>query len=190
MHFANCNHFLIALGANLGGSTGKNAEAIRDALGMIERAGIKATQTSDLWRTPAFPADSGPDFVNGCARLETALGPQALLRVLHEVEARLGRVRGARWAARVIDIDLLAAGAQILPDRATQARWMALSPQDQQRLAPDQLILPHPRLHERAFVLVPLAQIAPDWEHPVLKKTVRALERALDPAERAQIRPI
>jgi len=190
MHFANCNHFLIALGANLGGSTGKNVEAIRVAIGMIERAGIKAIMTSDLWRTPAFPADSGPDFVNACAQLETALTPQELLTVLHDVEARLGRVRGARWAARVIDIDLLAAGAQILPDRPTLERWMTLPPEEQRHHAPDALILPHPRLHERAFVLVPLAQIAPDWEHPVLKKTVRALEMALDPAERAQIRPI
>lgn len=190
MHFANCNHFLIALGANLGGSTGNNAKAIHAAIGMIEEVGGKATITSDLWRTPAFPADSGPDFVNACIRLESTLTPEALLQVLHQIEARLGRVRGPRWAARVIDIDLLAAGAQILPDRATLDHWMALPPEDQRQRAPDTLILPHPRLHERAFVLVPLAQIAPEWEHPVLKKTVRSLEMALDPALRAQIRPI
>lgn len=190
MQFANCNHFLIALGANLGGSTGINAEAIGAAIGMIEEAGVKATMTSDLWRTPAYPIGSGPDFVNACAGLETRLAPRELLAVLHRTEAALGRVRGARWAARVIDIDLLAAGTQIIPDRPTLERWMTLSSEDQRRLAPDELILPHPRLHERAFVLVPLAQIAPDWEHPVLKKTVRALEHALDPTERAQIRPI
>jgi len=190
MHFANCNRFLIALGANLGGSPGKNADVINVALGMIERVGIKATLTSDLWRTPAFPADSGPDFVNACACLETALSADGVLDILHEVEAALGRVRGARWGARVIDIDLLAAGPLILPDAATLAHWMALPAEDQRRLAPDGLILPHPRLHERAFVLVPLAQIAPEWEHPVLKKTVRELESALDPDARAQIRPI
>jgi len=190
MHFANCNRFLIALGANLGGSPGKNAEMIRAAIGMIERAEITATLTSGLWQTPAFPAGSGPDFVNACAQLESALAPQALLEVLHRIEAEMGRERGKRWAARVIDIDLLAAGAQMLPDRATLARWMALTPDEQMRLTPDALILPHPRLHERAFVLVPLAQIAPEWEHPLLKKTVRELEQALDPAARASIRPI
>ncbi len=190
MQIANCNHFLIALGANLGGSVRKNAEAIHSAIGMIERMGVKATMTSNLWRTPAFPADSGPDFVNACARLETTLEPQALLDVLHEVEARLGRVRGVRWAARVIDIDLLAAGDRIVPDRMKVAFWMNLPPDDQRQLTPDELILPHPRMHERAFVLVPLAQIAPDWQHPVLKKTVRALEMALDPVERAAIRRI
>lgn len=190
MQIANCNHFLIALGANLGGSAGKNAEAIRAAIGMIERAGIKATMTSDLWRTPAFPADSGPDFVNGCASIETALSPHELLGVLHDVEAGLGRVRGARWSARTIDIDLLAADAQMLPDRETLTFWMNLPPEKQRQLEPKELILPHPRLHERAFVLVPLAQIAPDWEHPLLKKTVRAMEKALDAEARAQIRPI
>ena len=189
MQNANCNRFLIALGANLGGTAEKNAAAIDAAIGMIEQAGIKATQRSDDWRSPAFPADSGPDFVNACACLETALTPQELLAVLHGIEAELGRTRGARWAARVIDIDILAAGALILPDRETQAHWMALPPEDQRRLAPEELILPHPRLHERAFVLVPLAQIAPDWVHPVLQRSVRVMEAALDPAERAQIRP-
>lgn len=190
MHFANCNCLLLALGANLGQSPGKNAKVIKSAIGMIEAAGIRAALTSDFWRTPAFPADSGPDFVNACVQVESSLEPEALLHVLHDIEAKLGRVRGARWGARVIDIDLLAAGQAILPDEATVRHWMALPPTDQRRMAPDRLILPHPRLHERAFVLVPLAQIAQDWEHPVLKKTVRALCDALDPAERAQIRPI
>lgn len=190
MHFPNCNSLLIALGANMGGSPQKDEQVINIALGMIAQAGIKATMTSGLWKTPAFPPGSGADFVNACARLETTLDPAALLQVLHGIEAALGRERAQRWGARVIDIDLLAAGAQILPDRETLEHWMNLPPADQQRLAPDRLILPHPRLHERAFVLVPLAEIAPDWEHPVLKKTVRALRDALGPAELARIRPI
>jgi len=190
MHFANCNCLLIALGANMGISPEKNERVINNALGMIAEAGIKVTITSGMWQTPAFPAGSGPDFVNACARLDSALDPAALLQVLHGIEAALGRARVQRWGARVIDIDLLAAGAQILPDRETLDHWMNLPAEDQRRLAPDRLILPHPRLHERAFVLVPLAEIAPDWEHPALKKTVRALRDALDPAELARIRPI
>ncbi|MCC5971503.1 MAG: 2-amino-4-hydroxy-6-hydroxymethyldihydropteridine diphosphokinase [Pararhodobacter sp.] len=190
MQFANCNRFLIALGANLGGSPEKNAKAIHAAIGMIEARELSATITSDLWVTPAFPAGSGPDFVNACLQVEAALDPEAMLTLLHEIEATLGRVRRARWGARVIDIDLLAAGSLILPDLATVRHWMDLSPDEQRHVAPDRLILPHPRLHERGFVLVPLTQIAPEWEHPVLKTTVQALEQALDPGERAQIRRI
>ncbi|KPQ07957.1 MAG: 2-amino-4-hydroxy-6-hydroxymethyldihydropteridine diphosphokinase FolK [Rhodobacteraceae bacterium HLUCCA12] len=190
MQIANCNCFLIALGANLGGTPEKNASVIYAAIGMIAAAGIKVTRTSNFWQTPAYPADSGPDFVNACACVDSDLEPDMLLAVLHEVEARLGRVRRVRWGARAIDIDLLAAGSRILPDAVTLRSWMDLGAADQRRLAPDRLILPHPRLHERAFVLVPLAQIAPDWVHPVLKKSARELEQALDPAEKAQIRPI
>ena len=190
MRFANRNTFLIALGANESDSTLKNAEAIRAALNEIESACEADVQASGLWRTPAFPQGAGPDFANACARVECALSPGAMLDRLHDIEARMGRVRTRRGGARVIDLDLLGAGALILPDRETVERWMMLAPGDQQRLAPDRLILPHPRLHERAFVLVPLAQIAPDWVHPLLGRSVQAMRDALDPADLAEIRPI
>ena len=102
----------------------------------------------------------------------------------------MGRVRTQRWGQRVIDLDLLAAGDRVLPDPATQRHWMDLPEDQQRRLAPDTLILPHPRLHQRAFVLVPLADVAPDWVHPVLGQSVAQMRDALDPAEVAQIRPL
>lgn len=102
----------------------------------------------------------------------------------------MGRVRTKRWGQRVIDLDLIGAGDRVLPDAQTFAQWHDLPLEVQLERAPDQLILPHPRLQDRSFVLVPLAEIAPDWVHPILNKTVQQLKDALDPADLAQIKPI
>lgn len=90
----------------------------------------------------------------------------------------------------MLDLDLLAVGDLICPDIARYRDWAGLGLQDQMRLAPGELILPHPRMHERAFVLVPLMDIAPDWRHPVLGKTVAEMHAALDPADLAEIWPV
>ncbi|MEM9735430.1 MAG: 2-amino-4-hydroxy-6-hydroxymethyldihydropteridine diphosphokinase, partial [Pseudomonadota bacterium] len=107
-----------------------------------------------------------------------------------EVEAALGRERPARWAPRVCDLDLIAVGEAVLPDPETQAAWMALDRGRAQTVVPPRLILPHPRLQERAFVLVPLADIAPEWRHPILGQTARELCDGLDAAALAEIRPL
>lgn len=99
-------------------------------------------------------------------------------------------MRETRWAARTLDLDLIAQGDTVLPDLQTQADWIALSRADQMRMAPDKLILPHPRMQDRAFVLTPMAQIAPDWRHPVLGHTVAEMLAALPEAEHAGLEPI
>jgi 2-amino-4-hydroxy-6-hydroxymethyldihydropteridine diphosphokinase len=171
--------FLIALGSNLSGTAGSPRDGLEAALCAMKRHRIRVVAQSGWWRSPAYPPGSGPDFVNAAARVEAALEPQALLAALHEVEAELGRSRPRRWAPRVCDLDLLAAGDAIYPDRATVAAWMALPPAEQAERTPDRLLLPHPRLHERAFVLVPLLEVAPDWRHPILDRTVREMFEAL-----------
>lgn len=141
------------------------------------------------FRTPAFPPGSGPAFLNAAMTFPTTLDPPALLEVLHAVERRTGRTRTRRWEPRICDLDLLAMGDIILPDRATVQAWMALDDAQAIERMPDRLLLPHPRMHRRAFVLVPMADIAPEWRHPVLEITVAQMVRALAPRDQAAITP-
>lgn len=187
MQNANSNTFLLALGANAGPSPHDDAERLEKALRRIDFTLGRVQALSRTYRTPAFPQGAGPDFANACAVVESRLSPVAMLDGLHAIEAAMGRVRGARWAQRLIDLDILAMGDSVLPDRATVQRWMTLADEDQRRNAPESLVLPHPRLHERAFVLVPLADVAPDWVHPLTGQSVRAMAAALDDAARAAI---
>ena len=170
---------LVALGSNLpvGGvdateTVAAAAETIGRELGLIR-------SMSRLFRTPAFPAGSGPDFVNAALVLDTDLPPADLLSGLHRIESDFGRVRRERWAARALDLDLLAYDDLVLPDAETHRKWVELPLDQQMQLAPDEMILPHPRLAERAFVLVPLADAAPDWQHPITGLTVSQMLNTL-----------
>ena len=190
MQNANRNQFLLALGSNALAEPPASALLIGEALAKLKGEGVEIIAASRMWRTPAWPPGNGPDFANSCVVVESAHTAQALLAVLHSVEAGMGRVRLHRWGQRVIDLDLLAAGQAILPDCGTVSQWMALVPSDQSRLTPPHLLVPHPRMHQRGFVLVPLAEVAPNWVHPVLGQSVAQMLAALDPAEIAEIRPI
>ncbi len=170
---------LIALGANLPSPAGPPRATLEAALDALEAEGVAVVGRSRWYRTPAFPPGAGPDFVNGAAALETDMAPQALLSALHRIERALGRDRRRRWAPRACDLDLLAWGAEVAPDAASVAGWIALDPAAQAERAPAGLVLPHPRLHERGFVLRPLADVAPDWVHPVLGRSVREMLAAL-----------
>ncbi len=118
------------------------------------------------YRSAPVPASDQPWFVNGVARLETELEPQALLAALHAVESALGRERRVRNEARAIDLDLLDYAGRIDPGPAP--------------------VLPHPRLEGRAFVLAPLADLAPDWRHPVSGARAADLLARVDPAQHAE----
>lgn len=180
----------VALGSNLPATTASPAALVRQALRLLEGDSVSLAAQSRLVRSPAFPAGSGPDYVNAVVMLNTCLSARALLARLHAIEAELGRERQVRWGARCIDLDLLFYDQQILPDVATYNRWKNLPPESQMHEAPDELILPHPRLQDRAFVLVPLAGIAPEWLHPVLGLSVRALLERLPVANIREITPL
>ena len=100
---------------------------------------------------------------------------QNILDQLHSIEKKFGRSRGKRWDGRTLDLDLLAVGQSIQPSNSTYLYWHDLDLENQLNKIPSKLILPHPRMHERAFVLVPLLDIAPCWIHPVLKKNISEL---------------
>ncbi len=178
---------LVALGSNLCVSGLESAQLLGAAAHALAEEGFEVV-LSPLFATPAFPANSGPDYVNGAAILTGTGAPEEILALLHRIEERFGRERTQRWGARTLDIDLLGQGGAVLPDLDTWRRWRDLSPEAQQREAPDRLILPHPRLQDRAFVLVPLAEIAPDWAHPVTGLTVRQMRDALPETDLQQIR--
>jgi len=191
---AKYNTALVAIGSNLSTQRDSPLEIVRGAMDALLSLGgslnVDAFAASRLFRTHAFPPGSGPDFVNAAVSFSTRLEAKALLSALHEIEAGAGRVRERRWGARVLDLDLLGLGDTVLPDAATFRAWADLPAAEQQTRAPDRLILPHPRLHERAFVLVPLMDVAPDWVHPVLQRSVRALHDALPAEARSAVVPI
>ena len=183
-------HCLIAMGGNLPFGTATPDAILSDSLLRLCEETVEVVAVSRFFRTPAFPAGTGADFVNAAAVLRVTQEPEAVLALLHRVEAAFGRRREARWGQRTLDLDLIGMGARVLPDRAGFEACRGLAPEDQQRRAPDRLILPHPRLQERAFVLVPLADVAPDWVHPVLGLSVREMLAALPQAARDEVKAL
>jgi 2-amino-4-hydroxy-6-hydroxymethyldihydropteridine diphosphokinase len=184
---------LLALGGNLPWQGKDPVNVLQQALAALGRVGLTLVKTSRFYATPCFPAGAGPDYVNAAAQLTTDLAPPQILAALHRVEADFGRDRSAqtqRWGGRTLDLDLIAVGDLVLPDPAIWTHWRELPPDRQSREAPPTLILPHPRVQDRAFVLVPLCDVAPDWRHPVLQKTASELARALPLTEIAAVHPL
>jgi len=143
----------LSLGANLG----DREENLIRALQALRGRGIRLGRLSGLYETEPVGREEQPDFLNMVVRLTTLLPPLQLLTRMQEIEQQLGRVRHERWGARTIDLDLLCMGGLIWRD--------------------ERLVLPHPRLHERRFVLVPFAEIAADYEVPGTGATVKELLR-------------
>ncbi|HWA70191.1 MAG TPA: 2-amino-4-hydroxy-6-hydroxymethyldihydropteridine diphosphokinase [Rhizomicrobium sp.] len=137
---------LLGLGANLPSAAGPPAATLKRALSRLAALGVKILRVSSFYESPAWPDPSDPTFVNAVAAVETVLQPVELLALLHGVETDFGRLRSAPNAPRSLDIDLI--------DHDGRVMYQGI-------------VLPHPRLASRAFVLVPLAEIAPDWRHPV-----------------------
>ena len=181
---------LIALGSNMQWGAQSPHQTICAGVERIRSAGGVIRAQSRFFNTPAYPPGSGPQFVNAALVVSAFWTTAQALENLHAIEAELGRVRQDRWGQRTIDLDLLAYGDRVCPDANTLRRWMNLPLELQKNTVPDQLILPHPRMHERGFVLMPLADVAPDWVHPVLGQTVVQMLAALPEKALADITPI
>lgn len=156
----------VALGANLGDRLG----TLRQACARIDATrGLRILRASGVWETAAVGPPQ-PDYLNAVIEVDACLTPRAHLAALHRIERELGRVRdpATRWTARTLDLDLLWQGGLVLEK--------------------GDLVLPHPRIAERSFVLAPLAQLAPDL--PVAGTTVRDLLAARPAGERAGVREV
>jgi len=181
---------LICLGGNQISTVGDPSQTLLQALINLSGEGLGIRAVSRFFATPSFPDKSAPGYVNAAICAGTMLSAPDILAALHRIEQQLGRQRDQRWGQRTLDLDLIAVGQDILPDRVTFESWRELSQARQAQVAPEQLILPHPRLQDRAFVLVPLADIAPDWVHPVLGQSVAEMCARLPRADVAEVRAI
>jgi len=147
---------LVAVGANLPGPRGTPRETCDWAVRQLAALpGLALAARSRWFETEPVPPSGQPNYVNGAVRLEGRADPHALLAALHRIEAEAARVRGERNGPRTLDLDLLAMGALVVDDAT--------------------LTLPHPRLASRAFVLLPLDEVAPGWLHPLLQRTTASL---------------
>ncbi|WP_296338477.1 2-amino-4-hydroxy-6-hydroxymethyldihydropteridine diphosphokinase [Reyranella sp.] len=152
----------IGAGANLAHPTyGSPRQTLEAAFRELARRGVQILRVSPWYRTAPVPASDQPWYENAVIEVGTDFGPDKLLATLHEVEQAFGRVRTVANAARMIDLDLLDFRGEIAPE------------------SPGRATLPHPRLAARAFVLRPLADLAPDWRHPVTGESSQALLAAL-----------
>jgi 2-amino-4-hydroxy-6-hydroxymethyldihydropteridine diphosphokinase len=138
-------------------SAGAPDETLRRVLVLLASRGVVVEAASPLYRSQAWPDPNDPPYVNAVARVRTKLGPLDLMRVLLQIEAEFGRRRSVKNAPRTLDLDIVDYGG-LVTDAA-------------------HLMLPHPQMHERAFVLRPLADVAADWRHPVTGQTVSELLR-------------
>jgi 2-amino-4-hydroxy-6-hydroxymethyldihydropteridine diphosphokinase len=152
---------LLGLGANLPSAIGPPEETLAAALAALAIDGVRVLRQSPWYRSAPVPHTAQPWYVNGVALVRTSRPPADLLALLHDIEARFGRRRGELNAARPLDLDLLDYEGRLSAPSETP-------------------VLPHPRLHGRAFVLLPIRDVAPDWRHPRFGGTVGELIAALN----------
>lgn len=140
----------------LGSNLGDRRKNIEEAIKLIaQRKDIKVREVSSLYETEPVGYEGQRWFINGALKVETTLKPEELLGALKEIEKAVGRVGSSRWGPRVIDLDILL--------------------YDDKKIKDKDLIIPHPEMHRRTFVLIPLAEITPDLIHPVIKRPIPEL---------------
>jgi 2-amino-4-hydroxy-6-hydroxymethyldihydropteridine diphosphokinase len=170
------NHpIVIGLGANLPSQYGSPRNACGAALELLEKSGIKIIARSPWYESAPVPVSDQPWYVNGVIIIDSEWPPATILKHLLGVETQMGRQRGVRNAARIIDLDLIAYGETITDTGQTSIG----------KNGPD---IPHPRMHERAFVVLPLRDLLPNWRHPASGQSVNEMASALPPDQ--SIRPM
>ena len=168
---------LLALGGNLPGRWGSPHQSLARACCELERAGLKITRSSALYRTKALGSGRQPAYLNAVLLATGSVAPGNLLRLVKRIERRAGRRATPPMQPRPLDIDVLDYGGRRL-------NWPC---RQRQR---GQLVLPHPLLDRRSFVLVPLMEVAPRWTHPVLGSRPQTMLARLGPGAARDVRPI
>ena len=167
---------LVALGANLAGVEGSATQTLERTLKAFPAFGLDVVARSAWHETAAVTPTVQPSFINGVVRVRTVLSPVALMAQLHRIEAHFGRTRAQRWEARVLDLDLIDYEGLVIPPRDG---WSA-RPAPGEAFAALPLVLPHPLVMKRGFVLAPLLEVAPDWRHPVTGQSVKSALKSLN----------
>jgi 2-amino-4-hydroxy-6-hydroxymethyldihydropteridine diphosphokinase len=161
---------LIGIGSNLDGPWGSPHETVRRALTSLNDPPLRLLKASRAIVSAPYGRTDQPDFVNAAAEIDTGLEPQALLEHLHAIERSAGRQRTLHWGPRTLDLDLLDYHGLVIAGTGEA---------DGACEGGRALVLPHPGIPDRAFVLQPIAEIAPNWHHPVLGETALTLLRRL-----------
>ena len=165
---------LIGLGSNMAGPWGGPQETVERALASLSKPPLKLVKASTLIETTPFGRQDQSNYVNAVARIETGLKPVELLKALREIEKQAGRERRERWSERTLDLDILDYNGEIMEAGAVQS-------------TDAELVLPHPAIAEREFVLAPVAEIAPRWKHPVTGLTAARMLVSLDRGQGGRI---
>ena len=185
------NSYVIVLGSNLPSEFGNSFETLKKCVYEIKSdLSIKSLSTSNWYKSLSFPDRNEPKFTNVGIHFYSNLTPKQLLNLASSLEEKYGRKREGRWKARTCDIDILLCDQLILPSKLNYEKWMRLELEDQLKLIPNELILPHPRMQERPFFLKPLSDLQPKWIHPFLKKTAKEMLDSLPLNELQSIKKI
>ncbi|MFT6025407.1 MAG: 2-amino-4-hydroxy-6-hydroxymethyldihydropteridine diphosphokinase [Ascidiaceihabitans sp.] len=174
---------VVALGANQRTTDRTLEVTLGQAIQSVREKGAVIRAVSPFYQTPCFPIGAGPDYLNAAILISADWSPAQALVILHGIEHDFGRAREQRWGQRTLDLDLIAYDDVVAPDMETYQTWRDLQIETQKIRAPEQLILPHPRLQDRAFVLVPMADVVPNWVHPVSGHSVTEMLSRLPQAE-------
>ena len=181
---------IIALGSNQQAAEASPQSIVERAIEALRGSGLVIRKISRFYLTPCFPVGAGPDYVNAACLLETTWSPSEVIETLHSIEQEFGRKRIQRWGQRTLDLDLIGVEDVVCPSLKTHDKWRNLDLMTQKIEAPTELIVPHPRMQDRAFVLIPMMDIAPDWVHPILGLSVSEMLDGLPSGEKVDVIPL
>jgi len=172
---------VIGIGGNLASAYGDATMTVAAAISRLQDS-MTVLNVSSFYKTAPLPISDQPDYINAAVVIQTTESAQTLLLSLQAIENEMGRKRAVRWGARTLDLDLLAYDDVILPD---EHQWKIVAGDAAGGEVRD-IVIPHPRLHKRAFAALPFAEIYPMWHHPILTRPINAIAEELSKAQKIE----